>query len=333
MSTIALPKSLDIAFRKSVNTEDASNNLTRHLKNEDVHPILIEHRRTMASTPTDEYRITLQMILSFYAPGEAANVNDLAKSASKMLDAEITDRTVSQTQIRESFIPLLRQTGIIEGEGRLVWAYLDTPSALQIFKQRTSNMYTAFLAQTEHEAKLKHMLRDATALRKLEAVVLDSRVLQEDIGNQLEFLKREDRKHRELAHELGLPYSQIKADAKKQRKGAQLNLSSFAFPLAIGAVVVFGFLMAPNTDEVTPTEEAFTGASHYSEVISPASQYGLSADEYTWRQRYVELYTANNGSGSKEMEDEMFNLAAQFMINRSRMEAIVKTITPAEVSQ
>ena len=340
MTTIALPKTVESAFIKATDTKTSTDQLERFLKTEAVLTALIDHRKTFTNVSNDEYRSTLQELLSSYRPGQAVGAQELAKTTSDTLAALIEDRQISQTQIKESFIPLLRDIQVIEGEGRLIWAYLDTPSQLDKFKQRTASTYHAYISTTPHEAKLKHSLRDHTALRKLEAVVLDSRKLQEDVGNELEFLKREDRKHRELAHELGIPYSQIKDEAmKKRKKSSSVEFKTVAFPLAIAAMVVFGFYMAPSDSNDVIAEEAYSASSEQftSEYVAPvantsAQQYGLSEGEYVWRQRYIALYVENNGGGSQEMEDEMFNMAAEHMISRSRMDAIVKTITAAEVT-
>ena len=218
MNSIALPKTLEKAFRQATDSKASYAKLSRHLRDDDVLVSLINHRKSFADVSEEEYRETLQTLLEFYRPGDAANVNELAKNTSRMLDETITERRISQTAIRESFIPMLRDIEVIVGDGRLTWAYLDTPSKLDRFIDRGLDMYHAYMVQTPNEAQLKHSLRDAAALRKLEAVVMDSRKLTEDIGNDLEFLKREDRKHRELAFELGIPYSQIKDDAMKKRK-------------------------------------------------------------------------------------------------------------------
>lgn len=337
--SISLPKSIESAFKKATDNKESLATLARYLRTEPVLNALIDHRKSFCEVNEKEYRNTLEMMLSFYHPGDSVGVNDLAKNASKALDELFKDRRISQTAIRDSFIPMLREIGVIEGDGRLTWAYLDTPNAFSQAMIKAQRVYHAYMATTEHEAKLKNALRDASAQRQLEAVILDSRKLQEDIGHQLDFLKREDRKHREQAIELGIAYSQIKEDAMRKRKASKFNLKSVAFPAVLVAIVGFGYVMAPSQPASDLPEEAYQ-ASPVTYDAAPvmaarnpmAEQLGLSADEYQWRQRYIELYKANNGGGSEAMETELFDLAAEYMIGRMAMERIVKTITPAEVN-
>ena len=334
MSSIALPKAVETAFRNATDHKKSDNQLSKHLRTELVLDGLIGHRKTFSNICDAEYRATLETILSFYRPGEAVGVNELAKNASSKLDERFEDRRISQTAIRDSFIPLLREIDVIEGDGRLTWAYLDTPSAFDKFKYRTRNMYTAYMAQTDHEAKLKHALRDNAAMRKLETVVMTSRTLQDDIGNELEYLKRQDRKHREMAMELGVPYSQIKDEQMKQKRSSNINIKTLAFPSLVLGVALFAWAMSPDDSATTEQAIAEEITEQYSEAPAPvdeyANEYGLGDGEMIWRNKYVELYRANNGY-SAAMDDELFDLANIHMISRPRMELIVATITDEEV--
>lgn len=336
MTAISLPKTVELAFKKATDHRKCMEQLARYLRTDDVLSALIEHRRQFSQASEGEYRTTLETLLSFYQAGEAVGVNELAKNTSAALNEVIENRDISQTAIRDSFIPLLRDIELIQGDGRLTWAYLDTPSAYARFVSKAHHMYTAYMAQTEHEAKLKHALRDATAQRKLEAVILSRRVLQDDIGNELDYLKRQDKKHREQAQELGIPYSQIKEKNMKKQKKNTLDMKAVAFPAVALSVILFGFVMSPESDHPNPLVEHAGTAEHYTPTqypAAPSNPYGLSDGEYQWRQRYIALFIENNGGSSKAMEDELFDLAAEHMISRSQMEVIVNTITAGEVKQ
>lgn len=328
MSAVAIPNKLEQNYKKLTSNTVCRKKLNAFLRSPTFSEALLNHRRQFNNVSDKEYRVTLEALLDHYAPGELVGIKQLVKNTISELDNRFKDRRLSQNEITTSFAGLLRDTGIITGDAVLKWAWLDTPSLSDRCQAITRNIYTAYIAQTEEEANLKKEYRNATALREKHNVVLSNRSLLDDISQQLEIISKMDKRCRDKAMELNIPYSQVRAQTMKTRSGNSINLKSLIFPTLVAAVVLTGVLLS--ADNTTQPVNPYTNLDET--VVSDIDpQYGLTVAENIWRTQYIQLHKQYGSASNAIMEESLFALAAQYMIPHARMKDIVKTIRPQEV--
>ncbi len=330
MTAIALPDSI-VKNCTQLENENKNEKAFKHfLKTKAFSDAILNHKKSYPDTELEEYTEVLEVLLSFYKAGQTVNINELATAANESilntgrLEAE---RTVTRNAIRESFIPLLRDTGLITGNKPMTWAYLDTLSPVQKLLNISRSWYAASLEKTPAEIQFQQERRNNMALRKVEQIALDNRGIQDDIRHHLDYIAKEDKKCRELAHQLGIPYSKAKEDVMKKRKKADSNDlgKKYGFVVIVGIVLLAGFLInAGKTGE--------PGAQVYQNSMIEQSETdnGLSVQENIWRDRYIEIYNLDTMTPAQK-EQEMLMLSGEYMIPMARIQEIIAGIDKEEL--
>lgn len=331
MTAITLPNTIHNACRRLDNDRKNEQALNRFLKSAAFSDAVFNHKKQHPETSIEEYKAAIEALLEQYKAGQGVNSNDLIDHTVFLLDGRIAERNLSRNALRDSFLPLLKDLGIIIGNKPMTWAYLDTPSMSQKLINHAQNWYRASLEKTDAEAKLAAEIRNQKALQRLEKTILENRAVQDDIRHHLDYIKKEDSKCREIAYELGIPYSQAKEDAMKKRSktGSATSLKNYLFMMLVGGTLITGFMMSSKPDNAAPD---WSQGSAYAATAEQTETNGLSTGETIWRDRYIELYKQHGGA-TPEMEKEMIALSGEYMLSMETMRDIVAGISAKEVAQ
>ncbi len=331
MTAITLPGSINKACRYLDNERNHKQALNRFLKSKTFANTIFNHKKKHPETPVGEYRYTLEILLTHYCAGQSINLNDLIDDAHQKLAALGEKRSLSRTALRDSFVPLLVELGIITGNKPMLWAYLDTPPLTRKFLGHAQNWWRANLAKTEAESRLAQEIRNQKALHRLEKTVLENRAAQDDIRHHLDYIKKEDEKCREIAYNLGIPYSKAKEEMMKKRSktGEAVHLKNRIFLILVAGTLLTGFLIS--SDDNTRDAPNWSQNAAYAAATEHVETNGLSVGETIWRERYIELYKRHGGA-TPEMEQEMIRLSGEYMISMKKMREIVAGISTEEVA-
>lgn len=326
MTEISIPNSVTHACNRLSDQEIAIAALNRFMKSSDFSEAIFEHKKQFPNTGLDEYTAALKILLSHYKAGQPVNANELLNQTSEALDS-LKDRTISRNNLRDSFVPLLKKVGIVEGDKPLLWAHLDTRTQPEIMWSNLLNLYRGYMQKTEGEAQFELEQRNKKYLKKAAVLVDENKTLQEDIRHTLDYLKKEDKKCRDLAYELGVPYSQVKEDMKNKQKSKKSNakLRNTVFLSLVAAVMVTGLFFGDRH----PENPSYASDPMGEEIAIP-SYPGLTHEESIWRHRYIELFK-QYGTITQSTQDELVALSGEFMIPVTRLNEIIQGIKPEEV--
>ena len=331
-AAITIPSNITTTVQRLDNTEANRKALQALLKQPSVAALIGEHKKHHADSSIAEYTETLRTLISAYNPGHAVNTNELVDNAIATLTETVGEtRSISRNALRDSFIPLLEQLGIITGDKPRTWAWLDTRTVAEKVRDIALSHYRASLEKTPAEIELLKERRNQNALKKVATVVEQNRAIQDDIRHNLDYILKEDKKCRDIAFELGIPYSKAKENAMKKRTVSSTadNIRNYGFIGIVAAVLIVGLISTSgddNSTHATPTAHASTA---YAPPAKPVD--GLTAGETEWRQTYIILYRQNGQKVTAEMEQQLIELSGEHMITLDRMKEIVKGISPKEV--
>lgn len=334
-AAITLPSNITTTVKRLDNTAANRTALQNLLKQPAVAALIGEHKKHHADTSIAEYTETLRTLISAYNPGHAVTTNELVDNAIATLAETVGEtRTISRNALRDSFIPLLESLGIITGDKPRTWAWLDTRTVAEKVRDIALSHYRASLEKTPAEIELLKERRNQAALKKVATAVAQNRAIQDDIRHNLDYILKEDKKCRDIAFELGIPYSKAKENAMKKRTVSSTadNIRNYGFIGIVAAVLIVGLISNSGDDtsaaHITPAEHASVA---YAPPAKPLD--GLTDGENEWRQTYIILYRQNGQKVTAEAEQQLIELSGEHMITLARMKEIVKGIDPKEVQQ
>jgi len=331
MTNIAIPTRI---FRTCEQLNDPNTHyaaLNRFAKTSAFSKAVIQHKQQFQATSTQEYTTALNILLSHYDAGKPVNLNAMINQVSTTLDDQLNteetayERTLSRNTLRDSFVDLLKNLSLIEGEKPLLWAYLDTRPLPKKWRDDCVKYYQQFIKKTAAQRLLEQAQCEQKYLKKAHVLTDENRIIQTDIKTQLEYLKKQEAKCKAIANELNVPYSEIKAKMEKQQSPLNTDkIKAFLFFGLVGVVFAIGLLTSSSDEKVQDQNQPPVLAENL-----PAYP-GLSDSETSWRDRYIQLFK-QYGTISQAMETEMLELSGEYMIPKRRMDAIIKTIKKSEV--
>lgn len=329
MTEITLPRSITEACHKL--DDDARNQqaLNQFLKSEAFKEAVFTHKKDLQNITIEEYSETLKTLLSFYKAGSSVSVNDLLTGLVTALDSSLENRMISRNQLRDSFIPMLREVGVIAGEKPLIWAYLDYQTPQQKLIEKLHGFYEFGMEKTATEVQLYKERKEAAAQTALAKVVAENRVRADDIKHQLDYIKKQDAECRKTAFELGIPYSQVKEKAMSNKVTGSFDVLKNSSFLGLCAIVLVGGMLWKGGDNLNNQNEYPFPDGGDNQVVE--YQNGMTPQENIWRERYIELYIENNGI-TPAMEEEMIRLSGEYMLTMARMKEIISGITADEIA-
>jgi len=330
MTNIAIPARIVRACEQSNNQDAHIIALNRLAKTRLFSTRVIQHKKQFQETSTVEYTTALNIMLSHYDAGKPVNLNAMIDQVSTALDEKLStddvdqERTLSRNTLRDSFVGLLKELSLIEGEKPLLWAYLDTRPLAEKWRDGCIKYYQQAIQKTEAERQFERAQCTQKYLKKAHVLTDENRVIQADIKNQLDYLKTQEAKCKAIANELNVPYSEIKAKMEKQHAPFNSDkIKAMLFFSLVGLVFTVGLMTSSNTKEQDKNLSPVTA-----ENLAPYP--GLTEEETLWRIRYIQLFK-QYGTINTVMETEMLELSGEYMIPKRRMDAITRTIKKSEV--
>ncbi len=330
MIDVSIPRCIAKACNQISDAEKAKLALGQFIKKTQVIKAISEHKKQLANSSTEEYMTVLKILLSDYQAGQSVNAGDLAARTLVTLNKHFKESTISRNNIRDSFIPMLKTIGLIQGKKPLIWTYLDTRSYNQKLQDNCLAFYYQYIQKTDAEKKLEQEQKRRDCLQKQAELVNANRALQDDIHHSLKYIRKENLKCEELAHELNIPYSQVKEEMKQRKNGSNNErIKYYAFGGLVAVILVAGFIGgSDNTQYVADTH-----LDPMAEDVQPIAPLiaGLTRQESEWRQQYIVLYK-QHGVITQQAQNDLIALSGEYMIPLKRMQKIISMIKKEELN-